>query len=114
MIYPATYDIVVLQNATYRMQLTVTQSGGTPINLSGYTIDSDICGVLDDSIIASFTPTIVNAASGIFELELPPATTSGIEAGVYNYDVSATEGTGDRYYWLKGQLTVEPTCSRNT
>ena len=45
MIYPATYDIVVLQNATYRMQLTVAASGGTPINLSGYTIDADVCGI---------------------------------------------------------------------
>lgn len=113
MIYPATYDIVVLQNATYRMQLTVTQSGGTPINLSGYTIDSDICGVLDDSIVASFTPTITNAASGVFELELAPTTTSGIETGLYKYDVSATAGSGDRYYWLKGACTVSGTCSRN-
>lgn len=113
MIYPATYDIVVLQNATYRMQLTVTQSGGTPINLSGYTIDSDICGVLDDSIVASFTPTIVSAASGVFQLTLPPAITSGIETGSYKYDVSATAGSGDRYYWLKGACTVSGTCSRN-
>ena len=42
MYYPATYNIVVLQNSTYRMQITATQSGGTPINLFGYTIDSDI------------------------------------------------------------------------
>jgi len=113
MIYPATYDIVVLQNATFRLELTVTQSGGTPINLSGYTIDSDICGVLDHSIVASFTPTITNAASGVFQLELSPATTSGIETGLYKYDVSATAGSGDRYYWLKGACTVSGTCSRN-
>lgn len=112
MIYPATYDIVVLQNATFRLELTVTQSG-TPINLSGYTIDSDICRVIDDSIIASFTPTITNAASGVFQLALTPATTSGLEAGLYKYDVSATAGSGDRYYWLKGACTISGTCSRN-
>jgi hypothetical protein len=113
MLYPATYDIVVLQNATYRMQLTVTQSGGTPINLSGYTIDSDICGLIDHEQVATFIPSIVNAASGIVQLTLPPSTTSGMEPGNYTYDVSATQGGGDRYYWLKGSVTVERTCSRN-
>lgn len=113
MYYPATYNIVVLQNSTYRMQVTATQSGGTPINLSGYAIDSDICGVLDDEIVASFTATMINPASGIFELLLPPAVSSGLEVGVYNYDVSATQPGGDRYYWLKGSCTVSGTCSRN-
>lgn len=113
MIYPTTYDIVVLQNATYRMQLTVTQSGGTPINLSGYTIDADICAASQDMQVATFSTAIINAASGIAELSLAPATTSGIDAGRYVYDVSATQPGGDRYYWLKGNLTVERTCSRN-
>lgn len=113
MLYPATYDIVVLQNATYRMRLTVTQSGGTPVNLSGYTIDSDICGFIDHTEVATFLPSIISAASGIVELTLPATTTSGLEPGQYSYDVSATQGSGDRYYWLKGTATVERTCSRN-
>lgn len=113
MFYPATYDIVVLQNSTYRMQITATQSGGTPINLSGYTIDSDIASQVTGEQVATFTSTITNAASGIFQLELPPSTTSGIETGVYRYDVSATEADGDRYYWLKGAVTVSGTISRN-
>jgi hypothetical protein len=113
MLYPAIYDIVVLQNATYRMQLTVTQSGGTPVNLSGYTIDSDICGLISHEQVATFVPAIVDTASGIVQLTLPPATTSGLEPGQYSYDVSATQFNGDRYYWLKGLVTVERTCSRN-
>jgi len=113
MYYPALFDIVVLQNATFRMQVTATQSGGTPINLSGYTIDSDICANLTNEIIASFVPVITNAASGIFEVTLPPNVSSGIETGLYRYDVSATQAGGDRYYWLKGAVTVSGTCSRN-
>lgn len=113
MLYPASYDIVVLQNATYKMQLTVTQSGGTPINLTGYTIDSDICGQTNHQQVATFSPSIVSAVSGVVLLTLPAATTSGLEPGRYTYDVSATQGSGDRYYWLKGSVTVERTCSRN-
>ena len=113
MLYPATYDIVVLQNATYRMRLTVTQSGGTPVALSGYTIDADICGATAYQQVGTFVSTIISAPSGIVELSLPPATTSGFEVGRYVYDVSATQPGGDRYYWLKGVLTVEHTCRRN-
>jgi len=113
MLYPATYNIVVLQNATFRMQLTVTQSGGTPVNLSGYTIDADVCGAVSHQQVATFVPSIISAASGVVQLTLPPSTTSGLDPGLYNYDVSATEGSGDRYYWLKGTVTVERTCSRN-
>lgn len=113
MFYPATYDIVILQNSTYRMQITATQSGGTPVNLSGYTIDSDIASRLSNEQVATFVPTIIDAASGVFQLALAPAVTSGIEVGAYNYDVSVTQGDGDRYYWLKGTATVSGTVSRN-
>lgn len=113
MFYPATYDIVILQNSTYRMQITATESGGTPINLSGYTIDSDIASRINGEQVATFVPAIVNAASGVFQLSLAPSVTSGIETGQYNYDVSVTQGSGDRYYWLKGTATVSGTVSRN-
>lgn len=113
MIYPATYDITLLQNSTFRMQVTATDSGGTAINLSGYTIDSDIVSTIDREQVATFACTVTNAASGIFELFMSPAVSSGIEAGQYDYDISATEGNGDRYYWVKGKATVESTASRN-
>jgi hypothetical protein len=74
---------------------------------------SDKAGIIDRQQVATFIPVIVSAPSGVFELSLPPATTSGIETGRYDYDVSATQPGGDRYYWLKGVMTVEETCSRN-
>jgi hypothetical protein len=112
MIYPATYDIVALQNATFSMRLTATSSG-TPINISGYTIDADICYANSHERITSFTPTIVSAASGIFDLVLEPTKTADFSEGQYRYDVSATSPGGERYYWLKGAITVSGTCSRN-
>lgn len=111
--YPATYDIVVLQNSTFRMQIAVTQSGGTPVSLSGYTIDADICSSVDRQQVSTFSSSVINAASGIVQLHLPPSTTSQMAPGSYVYDVSATAPNGDRYFWLKGDLTMEPTCSRS-
>ena len=189
MIYPATYDIVVLQNSTWQNQFRATEnqketvidisgstfttschgfnsgqkvvfaggalpcgmtdntvyfviasglttnafkvatsSGGTslslhgtasgthyvstPVNLSGYTIDSDIRGLIDGAYIGTFSPSLIDAANGLFQTTLSPATTSGFATGQYGYDVSLTSSGGERYYWLTGKLTVQTTYSR--
>lgn len=111
MIYPASYDIVVLQNSTYKMRITASSSG-VPIDLSGYTIDADICYVDNHNIITNFVPSVISASSGIFELTLLPAQTVDFTTGEYRYDVNVTSGSGERYYWLRGNVTVSGTCSR--
>lgn len=83
-----------------------------PMDLTGYTVDADIKGLLDDAVIGTFTPTITDAANGVFQLELTPATTVAFGIGRYGYDVSLTSGGNERYYWLAGVLTVEKTYSR--
>lgn len=190
MIYPATYDIVVLQNATWKNQFRATEnqkqvaidisgstftanchgfgngqkvvfaggslpcgmtdntvyyviasgltndsfkvattSGGTslalngtasgtsyvstPMNLSGYTVDADIRGLIENQYVGTFTTSLVNATEGLFQLELSPTTTSGFEIGQFGYDVSLTSSGGERYYWLTGRMTVQSTYSRN-
>jgi len=112
MIYPASYDITVLQNSSFRMRLTATNSGA-PVNISGYAIDADICYADKSGQIASFSSSIVSAASGIADLILSPEQTADFTVGQYTYDVSLTSPGGERYYWLKGLVTVSGTCSRN-
>jgi len=85
----------------------------TPLNLTGYTVDSDIKGLSDGASIGTFTPTITAATDGEFELALTPATTAAFATGRYGYDVSLTQGSGERYYWLTGVATVQKTYSRN-
>lgn len=111
MIYPATYDIVVLQNSTFKMRLNVSSSG-TPIDVSGYVFDGDIC-YPSGGIVTSFSSSIVSAASGIVDLFLTPTQTADFTEGNYTYDLNATSPNGERYYWLKGAMTVSGTCSRS-
>jgi hypothetical protein len=85
----------------------------TPLNLTGYTVDSDIKGLSDGASIGTFTPTITAATDGEFELALTPTTTAAFDTGRYGYDVSLTQGSGERYYWLTGVATVQKTYSRN-
>ena len=84
-----------------------------PLDLSGYTVDADVKGLSDLVQVATFTPALTDAANGEFTLTMTPATTAGISAGRYGYDVSLTQGSGARYYWLTGVATVQTTYSRN-
>lgn len=85
----------------------------TPLNITGYTVDSDIKGLIDGAQVATFTSALTTPADGEFTLTLAPATTSGLSVGRYGYDVSLTQGSGTRYYWLTGVATVQLTYSRN-
>jgi hypothetical protein len=84
-----------------------------PLNLGGYVVDADIKGLTDLVQVATFTPALTDAANGEFSLSLAPATTAGLDAGRYGYDISLTSPGGARYYWLKGVATVQTTYSRN-
>jgi hypothetical protein len=85
----------------------------TPLNITGYTVDSDIKGLIDGVQVATFTPALTTPADGEFTLLLLPATTAGLAVGRYGYDVSLASGSGARYYWLTGVATVQLTYSRN-
>jgi hypothetical protein len=84
-----------------------------PVNLTSYGIDADIRGLIDNSSIATFTPSITTAADGLFELLLPKETALTLAEGRYGWDLSLTTSGGERYYWLTGVATVQRTYSRN-
>lgn len=84
-----------------------------PLDLTGYTVDADIKGLIDNTQIATFTSTLTSAANGEFTLSLTPTTTAALDTGRYGWDVSLTQGSGTRYYWLTGVATITRTYSRN-
>jgi hypothetical protein len=85
----------------------------TPMNLTGYTIDADIYGLLTNTQEATMVCALSDAANGVVSLTVPPSTSASLEPGRYGYDVSFTATGGQRYYFLKGVATVERTYSRN-
>jgi hypothetical protein len=84
-----------------------------PVSLSGYTIDADLTGIITNQQVATFVASGIDLSTGLIELSMAPAVSSGIEVGRYNYDLSLTSSPGERYYWLTGVATVQRTYSRN-
>ena len=100
-------------------QITVngTASGqyyvAEPINLTGYVIDADLIRPEDDVQVAFFICTSPAPSDGEILMAMPPSVSFSIEEGEYNYDLSLTSASGERYYWLSGLATVQRTYSRN-
>jgi hypothetical protein len=104
---PAHYDITIHQGATFELALQYKDGTGTPVNMSGYTLEAELWNRTGTAKLSNFdTPWIVQA-SGSFKLRLASATTSGItEQG--QYDLMITEPSGDKYYLLQGTAFLDP------
>jgi hypothetical protein len=124
----AVYYVIATGLTTDAFQVSATSGGASitvsgeatgtfyvaePLGLSGYTVDADIKGLSDNVQVATFTPTLTDESNGEFALTLAPAATAAIDTGRYGYDVSLTESSGARYYWVTGVATVQRTYSRN-
>jgi hypothetical protein len=82
-----------------------------PMSISGYTIDADISGPTG-TVVASFVCSGMDVSNGLFAMSTAPSVSAALEAGPYKYDVSLSSPTGDRYYWLTGNVSVQRTYSR--
>jgi hypothetical protein len=85
-----------------------------PLDITGYTIDSDICLPLTSARVeaATFTSGIIEAEGGLFYLELDEAETIKLKDGTYVFDVSITLPNGERFYAIEGEIPVLVTRSR--
>jgi hypothetical protein len=124
----AVYYVIAAGLTTGAFQVSATQGGSSiavsgtatgtffvaePLDLTGYTVDADIKGLIDNVQAATFTPALTDETNGEFTLALTPATTVALDAGRYGWDISLTSAGGSRYYWLTGVATVRSTYSRN-
>ena len=103
---PARYDITIHQGATFSLPLQYTTNSGTPINMTGYSIEAELWNRTGTTKLADFSVPWTAQASGMFRLRLTSAVTSGItEQG--QYDVMFTEPSGDKYYILQGTAFID-------
>lgn len=84
-----------------------------PIDLTSSTVDADFATSIDSIYTGSFLHSFVDAATGYVRFYLPADTSKDVEAGVYQYDVSITDGAGERAYYMQGTINNNKTVSRN-
>ena len=100
----AVSNLYIDQGADFSTTISLTDSNGNILSLTGYTALAQI-------IAATFGTALV-AATGQITLSLTDTVTGAMDSGRYVYDVLITDSSGDKTRILEGQATVTPSVSR--
>ena len=108
-----TYNLVIDQGSDFALDLVIKE-GGSALNLANYSGRAQLrTSVTASSASASFTVTVTNAANGALKMQLPAATSSGISAGQYVYDLEIyTSGDSIVNRIMQGEATITPEVTR--
>jgi hypothetical protein len=101
-------NLFIDSGATYSNIITVAATNGQPLDLTGYSVASQLRKSYSSSTVYTFTSSIFNAAQGKIRLELTHQQTSAIPAGRWLYDVEITSPSGRKTRVVEGIATVTP------
>jgi hypothetical protein len=105
-------NLYVDQGSTYSNIITVTASNGQALDLSGYSVASQMRKSYQSSTYHSFTASVYDAANGKIRLQLTDEQSGAIPAGRWLYDVEIESTAGARTRVVQGIVTVQPQITR--
>lgn len=101
-------NLFVDAGANYSNIITVAATNGQPLNLTGYSVASQMRKSYQSSQAFNFTASIYDAATGKVRLQLTPSQSEAIPAGRWLYDVEITSPSGHKTRVVEGIVTVNP------
>ena len=101
---PGDYDMKIQRRSDHNVPFTLEDTTNTGINLTGYTIASQIWDIGRTAKAADATWTITNASTGKFDWKLTDTQTTTMTADEYRYDVQLTNPSGLKEYWVEGTI----------
>ena len=102
-ISPGTYNISLQRRADYSVVLQFKDSNDAAINLTGWTVESQIWNKPRTTKVADFAVAYTDRSTGTVTLSLTPEQTALIDT-TYYYDVLLTNGSGVKEYYLEGTV----------
>jgi len=109
----AVSNFYIDQGADFSTIISLTDSNGDVLNLSGYTALAQIRKTYGSTTIAGTFTTVLSADSGQLTMSLTDVATTAMTSGRYVYDVLLTDGSGDKTRVLEGQAILTPGVSRS-
>jgi hypothetical protein len=106
-IAPGTYDMTIQRRSDHSVSVTLKDSNNAAVNLSGYSIASQIWDSGRTTKAADVTCTFTNQVGGVFDWTVPDNITAGMSASEYRYDVLLTNPAGLKEYWLEGTIYMD-------
>lgn len=101
-------NIFIDQGANYSNIVTVAGTSGTALDLTGYTVASQMRKSYTSSTAYSLNAVIYNASAGQVRLTLTADQSEAITPGRYLYDLEITSGSGAKTRVVEGIATVTP------
>lgn len=105
-------NLFIDQGTNYSNTITVASSAGTALNLTGYTVASQMRKSYSSSSYHNFTASVYDASAGKVKLELNSTQSSAITPGRYLYDVEITSPAGVKTRVIEGIVTVTPEITK--
>lgn len=105
-------NLYIDQGSDFSAIVTLKNQDGTPINLTGFTLKSQLRKSYQSSSAVDFNVSIYNASEGKIKMQLPASSSSGLIAGRYLYDVEITSPTNERKRALEGIVVLTPEITR--
>ena len=103
-IAPGTYDMTIQRRSDHSVNFELKDSNSDAVNLTGYTLTSQVWDESRTSKAADATITVTNTTGGLFTWKVSDAQTSGFSSNEYKYDILLTNGSGDKEYWVEGTI----------
>ena len=106
-IAPGTYDMTIQRRSDHNISVTLKDSGGSAVNLTGYTLASQVWNPERTTKAADVTCTVTSATGGTFDWKLTDTQTALLTLDEYKYDVLLTNGSGLKEYWIEGTIYMD-------
>ena len=106
-IAPGTYDMTIQRRSDHSVNFEAKDSDSAAINLSGYSLASQVWDSSRSAKAADATMTITNASGGLFSWKLTDTQTATLTAGEYKYDILFTDGSGNKEFWVEGTIYMD-------
>lgn len=114
MIIAGSLNLTLIKGCTFEaITLTMLNSLGTPVNLTGYTVTSEVRLEPETPVIIDLNPSITSAAGGVVTIPaIVKATTDTYTIGTYQWDLLLLQASPDNkqqmlrgYFFIRDRVT---------
>jgi hypothetical protein len=102
---PASYNIIIPQRADFSLDIQLKDSTGTPLNMTGYSVEAEIWTERRTNRLANMVVTFTDRPTGKLNLSIPNSVTTTITS-VGVWDLLVINPSGKRDYWIRGRTAL--------
>tara|TARA_R100001463_G_scaffold9313_8_gene27949 strand:+ start:1931 stop:2278 length:348 start_codon:yes stop_codon:yes gene_type:complete len=106
-----TYNITIDKGSDFSFTVTLADSGGSAINISGYAFKAEIRRKPETKLEKAFTISITNGSGGVLKMALTDGDTRDLPVGKLRYDLVGKDGSNNIERYLTGTVTVNDTVT---